>query len=74
MCNFCEPNGWRRKTCCICGVSKPRDAVYISISIATNDPEELFPYTQTDYCKECWVEYGIVSAFEHNYECSGSPS
>ena len=65
MCNYCEPNGWRRKSCCICGVGSE---VYISISIATGEDEE-FPYTQTDLCKKCWDEHGVRCAIEHNKEC-----
>ena len=64
MCNFCEPDGWHKKCCCICGSGS---TVYISISIAT-DNDESYPYTQTDLCKKCWIEYGIESAMDHNKE------
>jgi hypothetical protein len=66
MCNFCEPNGWNKKACCICGIGV---GVYISILIATENTDEIYPYTQTDHCKKCWDEYGIESAMDHNREC-----
>lgn len=66
MCNFCEPKGWQKKVCCICGAGS---SAYISVSIATENDDEPYPYTQTDLCKNCWIEHGIDPAINHNREC-----
>ena len=65
MCNRCDPNGWNRICCNICGAGTQP---YISISIATGD-ESLFPYTTTDLCLKCYGEHGITAALEHNAGC-----
>jgi hypothetical protein len=65
MCDFCEPNGWNKKCCHICGAGS---SVYISIAIATENKEELYPYSQTELCKDCWDKYGIDVAMDHNRE------
>ena len=67
MCNYCESNGWTRKTCNFCGVDT-QGGVEIVILIATNDSNE-FPYTETALCKKCWEKHGIEPAFEHNDSC-----
>jgi len=59
---------WRSMVCNFCGTTKPHQ-VYISISIATDDPESKYPYSQTDMCKPCWNKYGINAAIEHNKQC-----
>lgn len=53
---------WQDKVCCVCGLGSK---VYIEILIALPDESE-YPYTQTALCKECWDEYGIEVALEHN--------
>lgn len=63
MCNLCEPNGWKRKCCNIHGAGTP---AYISIAIATDNDDELYPYTMTDLCKKCFDDYGVESAINHN--------
>lgn len=68
-CNFCKPKGWDKKCCCICGSGTP---AYISICIATENGDEQFPYTQTDLCKQCFDEYGMESAINHNVEIRNS--
>ncbi len=67
MCNFCEPNGWKRKVCNICGTTREHE-VYISISIALENEDD-YPYSQTDLCRDCYDKYGIESAMDHNLEC-----
>jgi hypothetical protein len=66
MCDFCEPNGWNKKCCCICGAGS---SVYISITIATGNKDELYPYSQIELCKDCWDKYGIDVVTDHNREC-----
>ena len=66
-CSWCEPNGWKSRTCCLCGVSTV-GGVFISISIATDDDESDYPYTTTDLCKRCWGKFGIEPALNHNVE------
>ena len=66
MCSFCEPHGWDKKCCCICGSGS---SAYISISIATGHADNLYPYTQTDLCRNCWDKYGINPAIDHNSVC-----
>ena len=65
MCNFCESDGWKKKTCNICGIGS---RAYISISIEVPDGGD-YPYTTTDLCLKCWREYGIEAAIEHNEGC-----
>lgn len=65
MCNYCDPKGWNKKCCGICGVGS--DA-YISISIAVPHGED-FPYSTTDLCEKCWKEHGISAALQHNEQC-----
>jgi hypothetical protein len=67
MCNICESGGWKRMVCNVCGISKEH-TIFISILIAL-DNEDDFPYSQTTLCKECWEQYGVESAFEHNEFC-----
>jgi hypothetical protein len=62
-----DPEGWNRLVCNYCGTTKPHK-LYISILIATDDGGP-FPYSQTEMCKECWEEYGISAAMEHNAMC-----
>lgn len=68
MCTWCEPNGWRHKTCNICGSGCFGRSAAISISIATDDPDGEFPYTTTELCLECWRLGGMVAAKERNRE------
>jgi hypothetical protein len=63
-----DPNGWRGMCCNFCG-SGSEGKVYISILIATDDPESEYPYSQIEMCRECWNENGIEAAMEHNAEC-----
>lgn len=64
MCHYCDPNGWKRKACNICGTTR----VYISICVALENDDD-YPYSQTDLCRECYGAYGIESAMDHNLEC-----
>lgn len=63
---FSEPNGWRRTVCNFCGTTREHT---LFISIATDDPKSEYPFSQTDMCKECWDEYGLLAALEHNRQC-----
>ena len=65
MCNYCEPIGWGRKCCDICGAGS---TAYISISISVPHGGD-FPYSTTDLCEKCWAEYGINVATDHNAQC-----
>jgi hypothetical protein len=60
-----DPNGWRKMTCDYCGRGS-EGKVYISILIATDDPDSEYPYTQTEMCYKCWIENGIKAVLEHN--------
>lgn len=64
-CNYCDPDGWGRKTCALCGAGSH---VYISISIAVPHGGA-FPYSTTDLCEKCFAEYGVECALEHNAQC-----
>lgn len=71
MCNWCEPDGWKRRTCNVCGDERGTDGAYlhpavISISIATDDPESRYPFTTTDMCLECGRKYPMARARDHN--------
>ena len=63
-----DPNGWRNLVCSYCG-SGSEGKVFISILIATDDPESEYPYSQTEMCLEHWKENGIEAALEHNARC-----
>jgi len=63
-----DPDGWKQAKCNFCGITKPH-ILYISIAIYTGDTESQYPYSQTDMCEECWNEYGIEAAIEHNIQC-----
>ena len=65
MCNYCEPNGWKKKCCNFCGIGTP---TFISISIAVPHGSD-FPYSSTDLCDQCWLEYGMQAALDHNAQC-----
>jgi len=62
---------WRDKVCYFCGVHT-KGEIYISICIATDDPSQEYPYTQTDMCRSCWDLYGIDAAIEHSNEIRNS--
>lgn len=62
MCMFCDPSGWDRACCNICGAGSK---VYASISISMPHGNA-YPYTQTDLCRKCFDEHGIQAAIEHN--------
>lgn len=65
MCNWCEPNGWKRRTCNICGDEHPAK---VSISLATDDPDSEFPYTTMDLCLECERGGALEMAVAKNRE------
>ena len=70
-CSLCEPNGWNRKVCCLCGFDTV-GGVYISISIRIETDDSQYPYSTTDMCQSCWEEHGIVVALTHNDELTHS--
>jgi len=53
-CNHCEPHGWRRICCGMCGAGHQ---AFVVVMIATEDPAEdaQYPYTETAMCKKCWT-------------------
>jgi hypothetical protein len=67
MCNWCEPDGWHRRTCSICGVGSQ---AFVSISFETY-PNEDFGYTTTDLCRKCWEKHGVEAAMAHRSEVMG---
>lgn len=60
MCNFCEPKGWNKKNCHVCGIHAK---TYISLSVGMEDGSD-FPYVTVELCKECFDEHGIQGIYD----------
>lgn len=63
-----HPHQWQKMFCQFCGC----DRCYISIRIGTGMDSQQYPYSETDYCEKCWIEYGIKTAWNHNNESKAS--
>ena len=64
MCWQCEPGGFGRKTCDVCGVGS-RAHVVVCMATGTSDD---FPFTETALCKACFEKMRFAPAMQHNAE------